>query len=334
MDSAPQASTGRSEATRRDGFCFAHLSDPHLTSLEHVRQRDLYSKRVLGYLSWRSRRREEHRQHVLEALLRDLGARGADHTVITGDLTHLGLPSECLEARVWLGRLGAPNDVTVVPGNHDMYAPDRWQETLAHWVPFMKADGVDAAASDRYSVFPSLRVRGPVAFIGASSACPSAPFFATGRLGRRQLSALDELLERTGETALIRVLLIHHPPVGQVVGWRKRLRDAEPLRRILERRGVELILHGHAHRSTLETLVLDSAAVPVIGVPSASGIGLRPGRRAQYHLYRFEDRGGERSLSVEVRGYQHAEQAFVREGERTVPLGVAAGRMLNDSDAA
>ena len=33
--------------------CFAQLSDPHLSSLEHVRARDLLKKLALGYLTRR-----------------------------------------------------------------------------------------------------------------------------------------------------------------------------------------------------------------------------------------------------------------------------------------
>lgn len=322
MDAASQTGHGHASAGHGASFSFAHLSDPHLTSLDHVRQRDLFNKRVLGYLSWRSHRRDEHRQHVLEALLRDLRARHVDHTVITGDLTHLGLPAECIEARVWLGHLGTPDAVTVIPGNHDMYAPDRWQETLAHWVPYMKSDGADTESSGRNNLFPSVRLRGPVAFIGLSSAYPSAPFLATGRLGPHQLSSLDRVLEHTADNGFIRVLLIHHPPVEQVVGWRKRLKDAAALREILEHRGVELILHGHSHRSTLEML---GGGVPVIGVPSASGIGLKPGRRAQYHLHRFGRNEAGPTLEIEVLGYDPDQDAFVPETERSVPLGSARG---------
>lgn len=334
MGGAPQTADRYTVSGHGGEFCFAHLSDPHLTTLDHVRQRDLYNKRMLGYLSWRSHRREEHRQHVLEALLRDLGTCPVDHTVITGDLTHLGLPAECIEARVWLGRLGPPTAVTVVPGNHDMYAPDRWTETLAHWVPYMKSDDLHANSADRKAVFPSVRVRGVLAFIGLSSAYPSAPFFATGRVGHHQISELDRVLEQTAASGLVRVLLIHHPPLDRVVGWRKRLRDAAPLREVLERHGVELILHGHAHRSTLETLDLRSGAVPVIGVPSASGIGLRPGRRAQYHLYRVAGDETGRTLDIEVRGYDPAQDAFVLQDRRSAPLGSITAKPASEYNAA
>ena len=48
-------------------FSFAQLSDPHLTSLEQVRWRQLLNKRLFGYLSWRRKRRHEHRSEVLDA---------------------------------------------------------------------------------------------------------------------------------------------------------------------------------------------------------------------------------------------------------------------------
>ena len=104
------------------GLYFAHLSDPHLTSLDGVRWRQLLNKRVLGYLSWRRRRRAEHRSEVLDVLLEDLGTTRPEHIVITGDLTHTGLPDEFHQARLWLDRLGAAERVTVVPGNHDALA--------------------------------------------------------------------------------------------------------------------------------------------------------------------------------------------------------------------
>ncbi|RLA48224.1 MAG: metallophosphoesterase, partial [Gammaproteobacteria bacterium] len=43
---------------------FAQISDPHLSSLEGVHARDLLNKRVFGYLSWRRKRRFEHRAEV------------------------------------------------------------------------------------------------------------------------------------------------------------------------------------------------------------------------------------------------------------------------------
>lgn len=64
------------------GLVFAHLSDPHLTSLQGVRWRQLMNKRMLGYLSWRRKRRAEHRGEVLDALLEDLQHTRPEHLVL------------------------------------------------------------------------------------------------------------------------------------------------------------------------------------------------------------------------------------------------------------
>jgi 3',5'-cyclic AMP phosphodiesterase CpdA len=80
-------------------FTLAHLSDFHLSSLKKVKVRDLLNKRIFGYLKWRLSRGSEHSPEVLQALVRDLQITEPDHTVVTGDLTHLGLPVEFREAR-------------------------------------------------------------------------------------------------------------------------------------------------------------------------------------------------------------------------------------------
>jgi 3',5'-cyclic AMP phosphodiesterase CpdA len=67
-----------------NALTFAQLSDPHLSTLDGARWRELANKRLLGYLSWRRRRRAEHRGEVLEALRRDR-ARLVRALVITGD---------------------------------------------------------------------------------------------------------------------------------------------------------------------------------------------------------------------------------------------------------
>lgn len=265
------------EAPGGDSFTLAHLSDPHLTTLEGVRWPELLSKRLLGYLSWQ-RRRHIHLPEILEGLLADLRHQEADHLVITGDLTQIGTPGECRQARAWLARCGEPAAVTVTPGNHDTYAPAPWLATLGQWQTYMQGDDGDPT-------FPFLRRRGPVAVIALSSALPTAPLLASGRLGPRQLAALDGLLEATGREGLSRVILIHHPPMAGVVSRRCGLDDAAAFAEVLLRRGAELVLHGHTHRSTRGYLAGPGGTIPVIGVPSASARDEREGRSAAYHLY-------------------------------------------------
>lgn len=311
------SSDAMNRSTRAEGkeYLFAHISDPHLSTLDGVRRHELLNKRLLGYLSWRSHRREEHRTEVLAALVHDLKLCQPQHTVITGDLTHLGLPGEFLEVARWLADLGPPEQVTVIPGNHETYIRTPWEETFAHWLPYLASDTQQHAGSLRDGLFPTLRVREHIAFIGLSSARPSAPLLAVGSLGKAQLQALNRILAETRERRLFRVLLIHHPPLAETVGWRKRLTDSRALRATLERQGVELVLHGHAHRENRGWIETPAGRAPVIGVPSASAIGHKPGRLARYNLCRVRRTESGWDLGIEARALSPELNSFVAAGE-------------------
>lgn len=312
-------STARPQRADTDlTFTFAHLSDPHLTSLQQINVRDFLNKRILGYLSWRLRRRTEHSGHILSALHCDLSETRPSHIVVTGDLTHVGLPSEFLEARAWLHRLGSPFEVTLIPGNHDTYVATAWDETFALWQPYMTSDLAQHDGDPvrgAHNIFPSLRVRGHVALIGLSTARPSSPFLAVGSLGREQLDSLDQILEETGRQDLFRILLMHHPPSAGTVTWRKRLTDGAALRSVLERRGAELVLHGHTHRTSMTHIRTSASSIPAIGIPSASAQGRKPGRRARYHLYRITRTDDGWDVLVSARGYTPERDLFISEGD-------------------
>ncbi len=304
-------------------FTLAHLSDLHLSSLDGVKPRELLGKRMLGYISWRLRRRHEHRTDVLDALRADLQAEHPDHIAVTGDLTHLGLPQEFREASSWLERLGAPDAISVVPGNHDAYVREPWQETFAQWSAYMRGDNAGEGA-DAETAFPSLRVRRHVALIGLSSAQPSAPFLATGRLGEGQLQRLDRILERTAGAGLFRIVMLHHPPAAHTVRWRKSLRDGEMLRAMLKRHEVELVLHGHAHFSAATYLDPGLGRNLAIGVPSASAIGKKVDRHATYHVYRIARGESGWRLRVSVRAFSPEQGRFVPEDGLRLRLALAA----------
>ena len=95
---------------------------------------------------------------------------------MTGDLVNLSLADEYKRARAWLEALGAPRDVTVVPGNHDVYVRGASQSPAAYWGDYMRGDD----GADR---FPFVRRRANVALIALSTGVPTGPFMATGRLG-------------------------------------------------------------------------------------------------------------------------------------------------------
>lgn len=284
---------------------FAQLSDPHLSDLGGVQASQLLSKRLLSYLSWRRKRRFEHRREVLDALAEDLAGADLDQLLITGDLTHTGLPEEFRQAQQWLRQLGPADRVAVTPGNHDALVKDDPQQTFALWRDYMAPD------PGRETGFPSLRQRGELAFIGLSSALPTPPLMASGKVDGTQLRALAELLEET--RGRFRVVYVHHSPVQGVEKWRKALRNADAVAKVLSTHGAELVLHGHGHRARLDQLPGRDGDIPVIAVPSASAMGLYGADVAAYNRYQVErdDRGWQvtverRQLSADRKGFEPA----------------------------
>src|SRR6202521_2488852 len=120
-------SCGRSFAQAREAdvrmaaFTLAHLSDPHLPPLPRPRLSELAGKRALGYLNWTRNRHKFHKRDVLDTLVSDMQEQAPDHIAITGDLVNLALEAEFSPSRAWLESGGAPDRVTVIPGNYHAY---------------------------------------------------------------------------------------------------------------------------------------------------------------------------------------------------------------------
>ncbi|MGF7005370.1 3',5'-cyclic AMP phosphodiesterase CpdA [Aminobacter sp. BE110] len=263
-------------------FRLAHISDVHLGPLPDVTYRDLASKRMVGYVNWQRNRRRHHHDGVVDAIVADMKAQAPDHLAVTGDLVNLALDGEIELARLWLETLGAPSDVSVVPGNHDAYVPGAFDKACHAWAPWMRGDGVEGPLSR--TSFPYLRVRDKVALIGVSTARATAPFMASGFFREGQAERLARILEQTGRRGLFRVVMIHHPPVRGAVGQHKRLFGIGKFQKLVRRHGAELVLHGHSHLPTLHWIEGRNGPVPAVGVAAA---GQAPGGHnpaAQFNL--------------------------------------------------
>ena len=278
-------------------FQLAHLSDPHLAPLPRPRLSELAGKRLTGYLNWLRQRRKIHVSESLGALVRDLKSQAPDHIAVTGDLANISLPGEFAAARAWLDTLGEPAGVTFVPGNHDAYVREAADAAALHWAPYMQGDPRSAAIE-----FPFVRRRGPLALIGLSTAVPTPPFMATGRLGGEQLARLGRVLAQLANEPLFRVVLIHHPPVSAPADRHKRLVDAEPFRDVLAEHGAELVLHGHDHIHSVVWLDGPKGKIPAIGVPSASAALGGRHDPAAYNLYRIGGGPGAWTCEMVSRG--------------------------------
>ena len=173
-------------------FRIAHLTDPHVGPLPRPRLRELLNKRLTGFFNWHRGRTKAHDMEILAALVSDMHDQEPHHIACTGDVANIGLPEEWSTARVFLEGLGAPDRVSFVPGNHDAYIEGALEGLLAVCGPWTEDDG------GALGKFPYVRRRGHVALVGLSSAIPTAPFVASGRMGKRQMEATERLLARLG----------------------------------------------------------------------------------------------------------------------------------------
>jgi 3',5'-cyclic AMP phosphodiesterase CpdA len=277
-------------------FTLAHLSDPHLPPLPTPRLRDLAGKRALGYLNWTRNRQRFHRRDVLDALVSDMQTQAPDHIAITGDLVNLALEAEFGPSLKWLESVGAPDRVTVIPGNHDAYVRVTRHRFAGAWKDYLGSDD----KPDGGAAFPSLRRRGPLALVSVSSAVPTPPLMATGRLGRSQLDALERMLAELSSEQAFRVLLIHHPLRSD--SRAKRLTDSSQLLALLKQHGVELILHGHDHVHSTIWVDGPNGPIPAVGVPSASALAHGRYPAAAYNLFSIERDGAAWRCEQTIRG--------------------------------
>lgn len=285
-------------------FVLAHLTDPHLGPLARPHPFDLANKRILGFLNWHRSRKAIHVPQVLADIVVDLKAQSPDHIAVTGDLINIALPAEFAPARVFLEALGPPENVTLVPGNHDYYVRGVAEHADRHWGDYMQGDATAG--------FPLVRRRGAIALIGLSTAVPTRPFMATGTLGLEQLHRLGDVLDELGDD-VFRVVMLHHPPVSAPARYRERLLDAEGFRATLQKHGAELVLHGHDHVHALVWLEGKGRRIPAVGVTSASAAAANRHNPAAYNLYRIDGAKGAWRCEMISRGFR-------RDGNSVVEL--------------
>jgi 3',5'-cyclic AMP phosphodiesterase CpdA len=281
-------------------FKLAHISDIHLGPLPKLTFRELFSKRITGFINWHRNRRQQLGTGTLEKLLEDMEAHTPDHIAITGDLVNLATGIEIAAAADWLEAVGDATTTSVVPGNHDAYVPGAHDKAMKAWYPFVHGDNMPENWDEDRKIFPYCRIRGPVAVIGCSTSIATLPFSAGGYFGRRQARATADLLKKAGEQGLFRVVLIHHPPIHGATPSHKRMMGIRRFAAAISVGGAELVLHGHTHLNTLYWLKGQTRnPVPVVGIASASQGpgGKKP--RAAYNLFSITGEAGAWNLEWE-----------------------------------
>lgn len=278
----------------------AHLSDIHLAPLPPVRARDLLGKRITGYLNWKIKREHTLAGEGLTKLVRHMRAQNPDFTAVTGDLVNLALDAEINTAHNWLETLGAPSTVCVSPGNHDAYIKGQLEKAMDRW------DGYIAGETLGADHFPFVRRVGELAVISCSSAVPTAPSIAAGRIDKAQAARLKRCLELLGDGGYFRVVLIHHPPNQELFKPRLGLYGAKLFRDAVAEAGAELVLHGHTHQSSIYAIPGPRGDVPVVGVAAAGAAQAETGGHdpARYNLFNIQRIGSGWQCTLREFGFQ------------------------------
>lgn len=276
----------------------AHFSDLHVLSLAGVKPHQFLNKRLSGYANLRFKRNHTHRPAYVRAIAREIARAKVDHVCITGDLTNLALDQEFLAARSLLEDALAldPSQVSVVPGNHDLYTRGalRAKRFSTYFAKYIESDLPELGVDIGLGQFPYVKLRGPCAIIGLSSAVPRLPFVASGKLGRAQLDALGRILAHREVKARTPIVLLHHPahnPRSRLKTMLEGLIDADDLSRHMGDVERGLILHGHLHRRQQRPLPTRAGKMHVVGATSASLHHDHAARMAGFNLYEIADAG-------------------------------------------
>jgi 3',5'-cyclic AMP phosphodiesterase CpdA len=299
-------------------FKLAHISDVHLGPLPCASIGQLLSKRIIGLMSWKFRRKGVHDMDVLNRVVTDIKQANVDHVAFSGDLINIALPEEFTRGQQWLYELGDSRHVSFVPGNHDAYVKFPWQDGLALWGDYMVGDlnmpGIRQEGNVA-ALFPYVRQRRNVAIIGVCSAIAARWNKAWGEVGQRQLQALEEILGKLHERGFYRVVMIHHPPLAELAPERKALRDGDDMKIVLEKAGAELVLHGHNHMHMRTVLETRTGSAQIIGVPSASArlSGKKPA--AGWYQFDIARRSGVWTNNMTIRSFDPDSNKMVTQSQ-------------------
>lgn len=172
---------------------------------------------------------------------------GADHLVISGDLTEMGTPSEFECFASVLHEAKVPHDaVTLVPGNHDAYtAADGWRRALEGPLrPYARGSALEAGR---------VVERGDVVLLPIDVTKHQTVARSSGELTATTVEALERRFVDRALRDKALVVVQHHPPfsnprspwhfIDGLAGYARMLGALAKHPRVQ-------LLHGHNHRIT------------------------------------------------------------------------------------
>jgi 3',5'-cyclic AMP phosphodiesterase CpdA len=301
----------------------AHFSDLHLLSLQGVGPWRFLNKRLTGYANLRLKRGSIHRSSYVRTIAREIARQRADHVVISGDLTNLALEPEFALAREVIEKdLGlAPRDVSIVPGNHDLYTrgAESSRRFSEYFGDYLESDLPDEAVDVGAGRFPVVKLRGPAAIIGMSSAVSRIPFVAAGLLGQKQLDALARILAHPDVARRTPIVALHHPahnPRSKLKSLLQGLDDAAMLWTRVDHLPTGMILHGHLHTRVQRALPTARGHLVSVGATSASLHHAHHDRMAGFNVYKIDDDGT--IATIEAHVLKDGTETFRRQSVPTV----------------
>lgn len=257
----------------------AHLSDLHLLERGHEKRHGLARKR-LAYLSAGVALDAEWRIRQAIFALQSAARMGADHVLVTGDLTEDGDRAQFEVLAEVLQRSGLdPDNVTLVPGNHDGYS-----ERTA----FGRALEGPLRAFRRTSSRGAHTQLGEAVIVPISTVVEGQWFTrSSGLIREEDVHAIRCFASHPELRGHAVVVAQHHPPSHRALlpfEWLDGLHNAGALRDLLLERTRVHVLHGHVHREQTRRLCGRSHAQ----VFAAPAVRSRNRALATVRLYKAE----------------------------------------------
>lgn len=227
----------------------AHISDLHLIEENH-KKRNIFSRKKLSLISFAVALNAEERMERVSNILDLAYHSGAEHVVITGDLTEDGMDLQFdVLANVLLSSKFTPEQVTLVPGNHDGYTSSDAFE-LALFGPLYKFQGT--------SSFDSVTTLKDVTIVPISTVIKNQAFIhSQGVISKDALIKIKKtIIGKPGEAIIVAQ---HHPPshhkaLFEFFGF-DGVKNAMAMHEIIVENKNVNILHGHNHKKTTKSYV-------------------------------------------------------------------------------
>lgn len=223
----------------------AHLSDVHTLDPGRGRSSARY-RMATKFVSLGRPVDPRARACKLARALEAAKASGADHIVISGDLTEMGDPAEFEHFASVLADAGMPEDgVTLVPGNHDAYTSGaEWRRALKGPLRgYAKASATEPG---------KIVERGDVAFLPIDTTCFQSIARSGGTFTPDAARSVQARIDDPALRDKALVLVMHHPPFmhhrNPMSQWIDGLRGCTHVLDMLARHPRLQILHGHLHR--------------------------------------------------------------------------------------